>query len=287
MQTILLATDFSERSDRALRRAALLAGRFQARLILVHVVDNDQPADLMAQERDKAEELLLRLASACKKESQVDCDTRVVLENAFTGIAHAVEELKPDLLVMGAHRRQLLGSVFTGTTVERTIRSVRVPVLMVNASASSHYHHILETTDLSDYSAAALHRFRSLGMAQGARETILHVFDSPALRHVTASAITRQERDSHLANETRDARSRLVTFLSDNKLSGPSPKVCFEDSPAAHEILDEAADGDVDLIVVATRGRTGLAKLLLGSVTDHVLRSSPVDVLAIPLSSQG
>ena len=49
--------------------------------------------------------------------------------------------------------------------------------------------------------------------------------------------------------------------------------------PAAATILDEAGGGDVDLIALATHGRGGLPRLLLGSVADKVVRGSPVPVL--------
>ena len=55
---ILAATDFSTRSQRALRRAGLLARDSGAELTLVHVVDDDQPSDLVALERREAERIL-------------------------------------------------------------------------------------------------------------------------------------------------------------------------------------------------------------------------------------
>ena len=54
MQKILVATDFSTRSDRALMRATLIARQTKAELILVHVVDADQPKRLVAADRETA-----------------------------------------------------------------------------------------------------------------------------------------------------------------------------------------------------------------------------------------
>jgi len=62
MKKILLATDFSERSVRALRRATLLARRFAASLVIIHVVDDDQPRRIVGGERDAASALLGRPA---------------------------------------------------------------------------------------------------------------------------------------------------------------------------------------------------------------------------------
>lgn len=56
---------------------------------------------------------------------------------------------------------------------------------------------------------------------------------------------------------------------------------------APHEgIVAYADERDIDLIVMATHGRTGLDRYLLGSVTERVARTSPVPVLAIPLSAE-
>lgn len=61
MKTIMVATDFSERSDRALRRATLLARQFEATMLLVHVVDDDQPRRIVDAERDEATKLLRQM----------------------------------------------------------------------------------------------------------------------------------------------------------------------------------------------------------------------------------
>jgi len=130
MQTIMVATDFSERSDRALRRATLLAKQFEADVTLVHVVDDDQPAYIVDSEREQAESLLRRLADTIHKVDGVACDARVITSTAFAGIVQVVEEVGPDLLVIGPYRRQVLKDAFVGTTAGRAIRSVSCPVLM-------------------------------------------------------------------------------------------------------------------------------------------------------------
>ena len=115
MKAIMVATDFSERSDRALRRATLLAQQFQAAIVLVHVVDADQPRRIVDSERDEAEALLSELAATLRDADGVNCQTLVILSAPFAGVLQAVEERKPDLLVLGPHRRQVLRDVFIGT----------------------------------------------------------------------------------------------------------------------------------------------------------------------------
>ncbi|MEF2550123.1 universal stress protein [Aurantimonas sp. A2-1-M11] len=282
MKKILLATDFSERSDRALRRATLLARQFSASLSIVHVVDDDQPKRIVDSERDAASALLRELRTTVQTVDAVDCETRVVLADPFAGIARAAEEEAPDILVIGRHRRKALLDVFVGTTAERTIRSVQCPVLMVNAPPVGSYHHIMLTTDLSEGSGNALQRYPRLRLSDGAQTTLLYVFDAPALRLAFNHSLAKDEREFHRSEEKKNASRLLSDFLENIKLGGVSPLVRYEASPAPYEILETTRAERADLIVLSTYGRTGIGKLLLGSVTEQVLRNAPVDVLAIP-----
>lgn len=282
MKKILLATDFSERSDRALRRATLLARQFGASLVLVHVVDDEQPRHIVDVEREEAARLLRDMAGTLRNVDGVVCATEVILASPFVGIARAVAESTPDLVILGPHRRQILKDVFIGTTAERTVRSAGCPVLMVNAPPTGPYGHVLQTTDLSEVSRDALQRFRALGIDEGVWSSLLYAFDAPAVRLVMGHVISKEDRERYLENERRDAARELARFVSSADI-GPVRQIArYEASAAHHELLKAAEEEHADLIVLSTHGRSGIAKILLGSVTEHILRTSPIDVLAIP-----
>lgn len=282
MKKIMVATDFSERSDRALRRATLLARQFGTTIALIHVVDDDQPRRIVDAERDEALTLLRQTAATLRDVDGLVCDTRVLLATPFAGIINAVEEENPDLLVIGPHRRHILKDVFIGTTAERTIRLVGCPVLMANAFPAGRYQHVMQTTDLSDNSREALQRFSALGIGKDVRNTLLHIFDAPALRLIMSHSMPKDDREHHLASEQKDASQELTGFLATAKLGNVTPKVHYDATGTPHEILNAADAEKADLIVLSTHGRTGLTKLLIGSVTEKVLLSASVDVLAIP-----
>ena len=130
---ILAATDFSTRSNRALRQAGLLAQVSGASLAVVHVVDDDQPQALLEMERREANEILREQMIVMPELQSTRCDPLVVTGSAFSGILDAAKAMGADLIVMGAHRRQLLRDIFVGTTVERVIRTGPFPVLMVRS----------------------------------------------------------------------------------------------------------------------------------------------------------
>lgn len=282
MKKIMVATDFSERSDRALRRATLLARQFKCSLTLIHVVDDDQPKRIVDAEYSEASTLLGRMGTTLENVDGVECETRVILASPFAGIAKAVEDTAPDLLVIGPHRRQVLRDVFVGTTAERTIRSVSCPVLMVNAAPSGNYRHILQTTDLSEGSRVALQRFSTLCIGERARNSLLYVFDAPAIRLAFSHSIAKDEQEYYLADEKKEASRDLSRFRASAHLGSVEPLVRYEETAAPHEILKAAEEKQADLIVLSTHGRRGLAKLFIGSVTEQVLRNAQVDVLAIP-----
>lgn len=282
MRQILVATDFSERSDRALRRAKLIARQTGAGITLVHVVDDDQPHGIVEVERVESERLLHQMSATLREVDGVDCDARVILASPFAGIARAVDDMAPDLVVIGPHRRQVLKDVFIGTTAERTIRSVDRPVLMVNAPPAGQYGRIMQTTDLSTASRDALRRFSSLPIGGNAVETLLHIFDAPALRLAMSATMPEDDRDRYLAEEQNDALRNLSEFIDKARLDRVEPHVRFMASAIEQEILRAARDEKADLIVLSTHGRTGLRKLLLGSVTERLLRTATIDVLAIP-----
>lgn len=281
MKKILMATDFSERSDRALRRATLLARQFEAALLLFHVVDDDQPRRIVDAERQEASTLLRQMAATLGDVDGVACETRVILASPFVGIAQAVADAAPDLLVIGPHRRRVLRDVFVGTTAERTIRSVECPVLMVNAPPAGHYRHVLQTTDLSDGSRDALRRFHALGLGDHAPTSLLYVFDAPALRLAFRYSIPKDDQKHYFEDEQRRAARDLAVFVSSTDLGRLRQIVRHEATQAPHDILQAAREEQADLIVMSTHGRSGLTKMFIGSVTEQVLRTAQIDVLAI------
>ncbi len=282
MQEILVATDFSERSDRALRRAVLLARESGSRIHLVHVVDDDRPRRIVDHETADARTLLGELARTLENVDGVPCSTHVIEADPFAGIAKAVEDVSPDLLVLGPHRRQILRDAFIGTTAERTIREVACPVLMVNGPPVGPYLHTLLTTDLSDNASASLQRFGQLKVGLNAGLSVLHVFDAPALRLAMVDTIAKVDQDAYL----HDLRVEALRKLSDSTttLGGRRPEqiVRHEKTSVAHEILTAAEDLRSDLIVVSTAGKNIVSRFIMGSVTEQVLQSASVDVLAIP-----
>lgn len=282
MKRILLATDFSERSDRGLRRATLVAREVGAALTLMHAVDDDRPKHIVERARGDAEALLRQLRATLKDVDGLQSEVRLILGEASEAILLAVREQAPDLLVIGPHRRQIFRDIFAGTTAERTIRAVGCPVLMANAAPVGAYRHVMVTTDLSEGSRASIIAYLQLDLFKQARHSILHVFDAPMLRLLMSHEIPKDEKDAHLAEQQTNATRLLAEFRASANATKFGPILRYGAATASREILNAAAEAGADLVVVGTQSKLGIERFLLGSVAEKVLRDSPVDVLAIP-----
>ena len=141
--------------------------------------------------------------------------------------------------------------------------------------------HILAATDLSQDSLGCIAPVADLARLVGARITLLHVLEvHAAIPHGAGLAPPLPEFDAPATTEA--ARSRLEERA---KAWGPGLDIHVElivSGDTAEEITSYADANDVDLIAVATHGRTGFRHLMMGSVTEAVIRRTRIPVLVLP-----
>jgi universal stress protein E len=279
---ILAATDFSTRSNRAIRQAGLLAQAQDAQLHLLHVVDDDQPEELVGMERREAERVLTEQMSSMSELRGVQCRPMVVTGDPFDGILRTAADTRANLVVMGSHRKQFLLDIFVGTTIERVIRKGSLPVLMVNNEAQRHYEKVVVPLDMSESSVDSLRVAHSTGLIVDQRATLLHAFWPVAEGKMFSVASDQATMDEYLASERRRVMDELATFLIANDLSVGDWSIRVETGGAMEVISRAVTEMGPDLLVMGTHGRSGLLRTLIGSVTEEALRSLNVDILAVP-----
>lgn len=283
LKVVLAATDFSARSDRALRRAAALAKEAGARLVLLHVVDDDQPSRLVDAECELAETALADAIREYGYLSGLQCTAIVARGVVFDGIVKVAEQQRADLCVIGSHRRAFLKDIFIGTTAERVIRNSSFPVLMANADPAQPYATSLAPVEMSDCSAQALRTALRLGLLPRAGLTVLHVYDAAAAGMLNYAGVRPSRRDDYLRDAQAQASLELVSFLRSVDLGGVDPvSLVKEGASVAAAIVEVASATRPDLVVIGTHGRRGVIRLLLSSVAEEVLRCVQKDVLVIP-----
>lgn len=281
MKRILAATDFSNRSEQAVRRAALLAKQHGAGLALIHVVDDDRPARLVEIEHQAAALLVDERARALRDDG-IETSTMISDGAPPQALLAAAAETGTDLIAIGAHRRHLLKDVFLGTTAERIIRQSTVPVLMVNTEPALPYRHMLIAVDLSDASELAVKAAIRLGFDRHMAVSVLYLFEAHAAGLMIRSATPMTEIRKYMNQEAEAAGAALRAFLKKTGVASIHPVAQPAAGPVAESICTTARELDADLIVVGTQGKTGMSRVMLGSVAEGVLRQADRDVLAVP-----
>ena len=140
---------------------------------------------------------------------------------------------------------------------------------------------ILIPTDFSASSDAALEYGKLLAEEFGASLHLLHVLEEPSTAGAWGSEAYMVELPRMRAAAQGEAEARLDQVFTPSERERLRVSAEIADGPAARTIVDVASRRAIDLIVMGTHGRTGIAHLLLGSVTEKVLRTSSCPVLAV------
>lgn len=282
---ILVATNFSTRSQRAVRRAGLMARQSGGELTLVHVVDDAGPSDVIAQEIRESKRMLEEQIEAMPELRGLPTRAFAVEGDAPQAILRAAKSAKSALIVMGAYRRRGLQDLL-GTTIDRVVRKGSLPVLMVNREADRPYRTAVAAVDVSSPSANALRTGAALGLPSGAQLTLVHAYLAPARGRMAYAAISSETIERYVDEEGEHTTKALVDFLHDNHLDGglgdDAPSMRVEEGAALPVIAAAVEQLNPDVLIIGTQGRSLIAKTFLGSVAEEVLRSLPVDILAVP-----
>lgn len=141
------------------------------------------------------------------------------------------------------------------------------------------FRSIMVPHDFSAPADGALELALELARSAGARIRLVHVFPLP-MENVSPYEIAMPER---LVGEVRAAASeRLERLLARVRAAGLEGDAEVDSGPVAETLVERARADGVDLIVMGTRGLSGIGHLLLGSVAERVLRTAPCPVLTVP-----
>ena len=141
--------------------------------------------------------------------------------------------------------------------------------------------HILVATDFGEAADTALRYGRTLARSFGATLHVLHVAENVLLRNFGGDGYTAiMPNLQHDLDEA--ARKELDELLIDNDRPAVHTKgVLLTSNAPAFTIVDYAKTASIDLIVMGTHGRGGMAHLLMGSVAERVVRMAPCPVLTV------
>ena len=284
---VLFPTDFSEGAAPAFPQAVHFAEWHDATLHILNVRQSAQPDDLdttrefpipfstmkgwMDRAADRDEDTP-SLQNVDIEQTQIDSTAPAEV------IVDYVTNEGIDLVVMGTHGRRGFDRIRFGSVTEEVVRTAPAPVLTVRADAPSSVRtvrRVLTPIDFSDASETALRHAKELALTYGAEIDLLHVVDAPLYPSIYDDSVDMPgqevlaEAEQGLADLAREivgvehAMAEVVT------------------GHPVNEILRYVEANEVDLLVIATHGRTGLNRLLIGSVAERVVRQSPIPVFLV------
>jgi nucleotide-binding universal stress UspA family protein len=141
------------------------------------------------------------------------------------------------------------------------------------------FKHVLTTTDLSPESMSAVAYAGHLAKSEGAKLTVLHIPHSTSLAYTDfVPPIDMMNIDTAIEDS---AREELESWVRTHLRGVPKVEVVLRGGITHETICEVAKERRASVIVMATHGRKGLGHLVLGSVTERVLRDAPCPVLVV------
>jgi len=290
---VLVPLDGSELSERALAPALEVAAKPGGEITLLRALvpqsifaralEGADPhiekwvAEAQTAERGDARQYLERLQKANFRDD-LQVNISLTDDDALSSILDSAVE--HDLIVMSTHGRSGLTKWMLGSVTERVLASATCPVLVIRAAEP--IRRVLIPLDGSSFSESALGPGLELALRLNAEVTLLRIVDEVSgLERVELSGLGTTDLANRLQNglinEAEQYLETLLMPMGDLKID----RKVMVSNTAAFRIVDYAQRHTTDLIVMATHGRTGLAKWVYGSVADKVVRGAPCSMLVI------
>lgn len=286
---ILIPVDGSECGRQAATYGFALADATDATVDLVHVVDTTigtVGARMTESERRDHGETILESTVELVEEFDCPVETHLHEGSPASEIVASAADLDADLIAMGRQGHRNLRERLLGGVTEHVVRHADQPVLVVplgtDVTAAS-ISTLLVPTDGSDAAAAAVGPATDLAVTFDADLSVLTAIDIQSAGGSFSAGGVSEEFIEWLESE---GEAIVETFADSIRDRQPNLSVgtVVRRGSAHEEIASCATEIDADLIVMASHGRTGLTRHLLGSVTDRVLRITETPVLVVTRS---
>ena len=303
---IMVATDFTESSEVALKQAIWLAHRTGASIVLAHVLParySPATSDSMTPEAGPKMNLLTdlwvnegslyeQLESNARQDAEaklhklieqsarsIDVQTRVFVGASFAQIIFAVEKERCDLVIAGTRGLSQWEQFLVGSTAKQLVRKCPSSVWIVKAEHVGQPRVVLAATDFSDVSLKAATEGLWLAQLADAEFHLLHVVDS---KDAPEDSIYRIPMGSSLQQEINEKSSqRMNAFLDSFQVDRSNIQVHLAWGTPWKEVRRIAKHQAADLVVIGTVGRSGIQGLLLGNTAEKLLDTCDCSILTV------
>jgi nucleotide-binding universal stress UspA family protein len=289
---VLVATDLSESADEAIRQGHLIADEASSRLIVCHVVHEMMRYSPLFPQRVQAETeavIAIERQAANAVEQRVMAITgrapdafevNITMGTAEAEILRVAEEIGATLIVTGSRGLTGITRLLLGNVAERIVRYAHCPVLVVRKHEQT--NKTLAPTDLSEHAAPAVALAAQIAKQRGGTLVVMHSLDilpRPAFGFTVPFGGVPVIPPPEVVTQARNGADEVLAGLLDRLGAQGERRVVEGD--AATSIIQTADQTGTDLVVVSTHGRTGLARVALGSVAEKVVRGAHCSVLVV------
>ena len=295
IRSILLPLDGSAFAEQALPWATALARKARARLrlVLVHQPPQPPPADVRSKRlytkielalRKSQREYLRAIAGRIKAEGPLQVAMATLDGAPAPAICAYAREVGVDLVVMTTHGLGGLERAWLGSVADHLVRALEIPLLLIrpaeNASAPPETREILIPLDGSRRSEAALAPAMAIATLLGAGLTLLQSVAPVPMMVDAPTPFARYFDDELSALRRGEAKDYLVSVAEEVAASGLTVRPTAVLAPSPLEAIRSAAQAPgIGMIALATHGRGGIGRMVLGSVADKLVRTSALPVL--------
>lgn len=274
---ILVAFDASASSRNALIEAFRLASDEKCWITVVSVAPAYQgDLDLIAV-RDVAAALRKPCEDALREAERMAEQERALIKTVcdegepHSRIVDLADAENADIIVMGRRGKRDVDRMMVGSITARVIGHSSRDVLVVPEDGTVGWKKILVSTDGSKYSTAATDRAIAFAASYGGELLVLSVVDVPAEFYAEAPKAV-EDLIRQAKQYVRDVQDRAAA-------AGVEAETFIAEGEAFEAIVKLAREQGVNMIVMGSHGRTGIRRLLMGSVTEKVIGHAPCSVL--------
>ncbi|MBI4687544.1 MAG: universal stress protein [Nitrospirae bacterium] len=282
LKRLLVATDGSEFSEGAVREAIRIAKQSSAGLVALSVIDvNPEFLALAPQAVENIENKTREHLESVKSratEAGIQCDI-VVHEGEETCqfITDEAAKNNVDMVVMGRRGRRGIMKLLMGSVTARVVGHCLVNVLVVPRNAQVGWKNILVATDGSEYGNRAVNQAMEIAKTFGSALNIAHVINiMPEFQEQAIASIP-----SMVEAIAEQVKGELEKIKTKAGAEGINTETFVREGEPYMAIVGLAKELNADVIVIGSHGRTGISRLLMGSVAERVIGHAECAVLVV------
>ena len=294
-QNILVPLDGSSLSEASLRAAAVLAEKLTASVTLLHVVEQDAPAEVHKERHltsaDEAETYLketARRAFPASVRVQTHVHPAPVDDVARSIVEHAAAEFEPDLIVTCTHGHGGVRDALFGSIAQQIVAQGKTPLLLIRPEAAGFdIHGILVPLDPDSMHDESLPPAEYLAQAFEAELTLLSViptFSTLAGEQAATSSLMPATTQAMLDLREEQANDHLASELDALRALRVRCRAVVARGDASSTIVRTAEQTNTDLIILSTHRKAGIGAFWSRSVAPKVVQGTRVPLLLIPIA---